>query len=211
MIKTVTALAMAISTAVTGAPAFAVGPDILKEWSSIKAPPPPSIKEVTVDPKTTALLSLDFNAKSCTPSGRARCAAIIPNAVDLLERARAKGMFVAHTATSNMKDDDFVKELFPKSGEPILRGRGDKFIGSDLEKILKDKGIKTVIVIGTAGNNAVLYTALGAAQRNFKAIVPIDTMPSDEPYMEQFAIWQIANGSQLREGATLSRSDMVKF
>jgi nicotinamidase-related amidase len=120
-------------------------------------------------------------------------------------------MLVLHPATSSMQDNDFVKELFPKGDEKILRGRGDKFMGSDLEKILKDKGIKTVLLIGTAGNSAVLYTALGASQRDFKAIVPIDVMPSDEAYMEQFTIWEIANGSQLKDGATLTRSDMIKF
>ena len=194
---------------VTGA--FAAGPDIMQEWATVKAPPPPQIKPVTIDPKTTALLSLDFNSKGCTPQARPRCAGIIPNAEKLLQQARAKGMLVIHTATSSMKDDEFVKELAPAPGEKILRGKGDKFVGSDMDKILKEKGITTVLVMGTAGHQAVLYTVLGAVLRDYKAIVPIDTMPSDEPYMEQFTIWEIANGSQLKDGATLTRSDMIKF
>lgn len=211
MMKTLAAVAALIGVCCMSGVVHAAGPNILEEWATVKLPAPPEIKDITIDPKTTALLSLDFNARTCTPQQRARCAAIIPNAVKLLEAARAKGMFIAHTATSSMKDTDFVKELYPKGDEKIVRGRGDKFMGSDLDKMLKDRGIKTVIIIGTAGNNAVLYTALGATQRDFKAIVPIDTMPSDEPYQEQFAIWQIANGSQLREGATLTRSDKIKF
>jgi nicotinamidase-related amidase len=191
--------------------AFAAGPDIMQEWATVKAPPPPPIKAVTIDPKTTALLSLDFNGKGCTVQARPRCAGIIPNAEKLLQQARAKGMLVLHTATSSMKDDEFVKELAPAGGEKILRGKGDKFVASDLEKILKEKGITTVLVMGTAGHQAVLYTVLGAVLRDYKAIVPIDTMPSDEPYMEQFTIWEIANGSQLKDGATLTRSDMIKF
>ncbi len=203
---------LAFASAITSASSTsASAQNILEEWASIKAPPPPPIKPVTLDPKTTALISMDFNAKTCTPKGRARCAAAIPNAAKLLQQARASGMLVVHTATSSMKDDEFVKELFPAGDEKILRGRGDKFMGSDLEKMLKEKGIKTVLLMGTAGNSAVLFTALGASQRDFKAIVPIDVMPSDDAYMEQFTIWEIANGSQLKDGATLTRTDMLKF
>ena len=39
------------------------------------------------------------------------------------------------------------------------------FCNTDLEKILKDKGIKTVIAVGTSSNGAVLFTASGAAFR----------------------------------------------
>ncbi len=92
-----------------------------------------------------------------------------------------------------------------------MRGRGDKFSGSDLEKMLKDKGIESVIIVGTSANSAVLYTAFGAVQRGFKPIVPIDGMPSDTAYQEQFTIWQIANGSQLNDHAVLTRTDLLKF
>lgn len=33
---------------------------IIDEWQSIQAPPAPTLKAVTVDPKTTALLVLDI-------------------------------------------------------------------------------------------------------------------------------------------------------
>ena len=46
-------------------------------------------------------------------------------------------------------------------------GAGDKFINSNLDQGLKDKGIKTVIVIGTSAQVAVAGTALGAAERSF--------------------------------------------
>ncbi len=35
---------------------------IVDEWTNVKAPPAPVLKDVTVDPKTTALLMLDFVA-----------------------------------------------------------------------------------------------------------------------------------------------------
>jgi nicotinamidase-related amidase len=154
---------------------------------------------------------MDFNGKSCTPDKRARCAEVLPRAQKLLADARAKGVFVAHTYTTSMEKTDIAKVVEPVANEPIMRGRGDKFLGNDLEKMLKEKGIDTVVLIGTSANSAILYTALGAALRGFKAIIPIDTMPAETAYQEQFTIWQLANGSQVSENSTLTRTDMLKF
>jgi len=185
--------------------------NILEEWATIKAPPPPAIKAVTLDPKKTALISMDFNRLNCTPDKRARCAAVLPKVQRLLAEARAKGMVVVHTYTPFMEKTDIVKEVGPAAGEPVLQVRGDKFFGNDLEKQLKDKGVDTVVLVGTSANGAVMFTAIGASQRNFKAIVPIDTMPADTAYQEQLAIWEIANGPGVREDSTLTRTDMLKF
>ena len=46
----------------------------------------------------------------------------------------------------------------------------DKFLKTDLEKILKDKGITTVIAVGTSSNGAVLYTGSGAALRGMEGV-----------------------------------------
>ena len=64
--------------------------------------------------------------------------------------------------------------MAPAADEPSVKSKADKFLNTDLEKILKDKGIQTVIVTGTAANGAVLYTGTGAAFRGLKVIVPVD-------------------------------------
>ena len=46
--------------------------DITKEWDNVKPPPVPELKPATVDPKTTALLALDFMKGNC--GVRPRCA-----------------------------------------------------------------------------------------------------------------------------------------
>jgi nicotinamidase-related amidase len=197
--------------ALAAGPAGAEAPDILQEWATIKAPPPPEIKPVTLDPTKTALISMDFNQRNCTPDKRARCAAVLPKVRKLLDQARAKGMMVVHTYTPNMQKSDIVAQVGPVESELVLQVRGDKFNGNELEKTLKAKGITTVLLVGTSANGAVLYTSIGATQRNFNAIVPIDTMPADTAYQEQFAIWEIANGPDVRQHATLTRTDLLKF
>jgi nicotinamidase-related amidase len=207
----IVALAVGGAAAAFTIPAVAQAPNILEEWATIKPPPPPTLKPVTLDPRTTALISMDFNRKNCTPDKRSRCFAVLPKLKALLTEARAKGMVVVHTYTPNMDKSDIVQEVGPAGDELVLQVRGDKFHGNDLERILKDKGIKTVLLAGTSANGAVLFTAIGGSQRGFKVIVPIDTMPADTAYQEQFAIWEIANGPDVREDSVLTRTDMLTF
>ena len=186
---------------------------IIEEWDSVKAPPPPiaKIKAVQIDPKKTAVFSLDWNRKTCTAEARVRCFKTLPKIEKLLSDARSHNMLILHALTSNMQPEDIVASVGPKGDERVVRGRGDKFSGGEVEKMLKDKGIDTVIIVGTSANSAVLYTTFGAVQRGFKPIVPIDGLPSETAYQEQFTIWQIANGSQLNEHAVLTRLDSIKF
>lgn len=116
---------------------------------------------------------------------------------------------VVHTLTTSSKEESIPPSVKPLPGEPVLSVAMDKMSAPGLSESLKAKGIDTVLISGTSGNNAVMNTAVGAVLRGFKAIVPVDTMPSEGAYQEQFAIWQIGNGSTLREKATLTRSDMV--
>ena len=63
--------------------------DILDDWSSVKAPPPPELKQVAVDPSTTALLILDMMKANC--GARPRCVATVPNVKRLHDEARKTG------------------------------------------------------------------------------------------------------------------------
>lgn len=184
---------------------------VIDEWASVKAPPPPELKKAVIDPKTTALLVLDFRQQACTMETRPRCARAIPHVRKLLTEARAKGMMIVHTTTTRSAPEDIPADLKPAAGEQVLRTSMDKLTGTDLPEVMKAKGIDTLIITGTSGNGAVLNTVGGAVIRGFKVVVPVDTMPSDGPYQEQFAIWQIANGPTVREMSTITRSDMVSF
>jgi nicotinamidase-related amidase len=184
---------------------------VIEEWNSAKAPPAPEVKAVTVDPKKTALLVMDFNKNGCTPERRARCVAALPKVQKILNEARAKGMLVVHTLSGTTTPPDIVKELTPKDGERAFNAPIDKFYNNDLDKTFKDRGIDTVILTGTSSNGAVLFTAGGAAVRGYKVIVPVDGMPGDGVYQEQFAAWNIVNGPTVREKSTLTKIDMISF
>jgi hypothetical protein len=69
--------------------------DVIAEWSTIQMPPPPTLKPVVVDPKSTALLLLDFMTENC--GQRPRCVAAVPTVKTLHDRARAVSMLVEYT------------------------------------------------------------------------------------------------------------------
>ncbi|HEX5801551.1 MAG TPA: isochorismatase family protein [Azospira sp.] len=181
---------------------------IVDEWAEVKAPPPPELKAVTIDPKTTALLMLDFVTPNCT--NRPRCMAQLPAVKKLLDTAREKGMVVAFATGPTGKRADTRPEVYPLDSEPVVSTGVDKFFGTDLEKILKERGVQTVIAIGTAAQGAVLYTASGATMRGLKVIVPVDGM-SDTPYSEQYTAWHLANAPVVSRSVTLTKFDLLKF
>jgi nicotinamidase-related amidase len=183
---------------------------IIDEWASVKAPPPPQLKEVKVEPKTTALLMLDFLKQNC--GARPRCVASIPAMKKLLTEARAKGVTVAYSTFGTATMADVVdKDLAPIANEPSVQSGANKFLRTDLEKILKDKGVQTVIVVGTAAHGAVLNTAAHAALLGMNVILPVDGMSAD-PFAEQYTAWHLANApGGIGPKVTLTRSDMIKF
>lgn len=183
--------------------------NILDEWASVQVPPAPPVKPVTVDTKTTALLMLDFMNQNC--GARPRCVASLPAVKKLLDEARAKGVMVVYATVPGGKIADTRPEVAPTGSEPVVSSGPDKFLNTDLEKILKDKGIQSVITVGTAAHGAVLNTASVAALRGLKVIVPVDGMSAESVYPEQYTAWHLANAPVLSRNVTLTKLDMVKF
>ncbi len=204
-----TALALILSTWL---PVLASGEKtVIELWDTVKAPPPPEVKPVTVDPATCALLVLDIEQRTCNAEARPRCVSSVPAIAAFLHRARAKGMAVVYSLTSVGTPETILVDVKPKEGEPVVKSSVDKFYNTELEKVLKDRGIRTVIIAGTAAEGAVLHTATGAAMRGFTVIVAVDGMTSATPYAEQYTAWHLLNAPGTRQKATLTRFDLIGF
>jgi nicotinamidase-related amidase len=180
---------------------------IIDEWNTIPTPPAPELKTVTVDPKTTALLVLDMETSICK---NPRCIASISKINKLLSKAREMGMLVVYSLTE-MGSMDIAWQIAPLLGDPIVKSTVDKFYKTNLEKILQDKGIKTVLVTGFAANGAVLHTATSAAFRGFDVIIPVDCMSANNPYAEQYTAWHMLNSPGTRNRATLTKINLIHF
>ena len=91
--------------------------DVIAEWSTIQMPPAPTLKPVTVDPKSTALFLFDFMTENC--GQRPRCVAGVPTLKALHDRARAANMLVAYTLPGGGKIID--EGIAPREGVKTLR------------------------------------------------------------------------------------------
>ena len=102
--------------------------------------------------------------------------------------------------------------MAPRADEPAVKAGVDKFMGTDLEKILKDHAIKTVIVTGTSAHGAVLYTASAAALRGFDVVVPVDGFSAEEPFAELYTAWHLKNApASVSAHVTLTSAAQIAF
>jgi nicotinamidase-related amidase len=186
---------------------------LIEEWGSAKFPPPPPLKPAKIEPKETAVLVMDFTKQTCTPERRKRCADSVAKVQKFVAEARAKGALIIYSvAVPNSVPADILPALTPAPGEQVLPPLGpDKFNNSDLEKTLKDKGIKTVVAMGTQAQTSVLHTRATASLRGFKVIVPVDGMSADDVFPELYTAWHLATAARISSNVTLTKFDMIGF
>ncbi len=87
---------------------------------------------------------------------------------------------------------DIIKELYPLEGEAIIDkpGKGS-FYQTDLELILRNRNIKTLIVCGVTTEVCVHTTVREANDRGFEAIVVSDAVGSYFPEFNRVALEMI--------------------
>lgn len=84
---------------------------------------------------------------------------------------------------------DIIPELYPVAGEPVVDkpGKG-AFYDTDLLGILRNRGIKTLIVCGVTTEVCVNTTVREANDRGFNALVPEDCTASYFPEFKKSAL-----------------------
>src|SRR5438552_2432160 len=100
-------MAGALVVAAFGMPSAGAG-DIIAEWATVKAPPVPELKPVTLEGKTTALLILDLQKPSCTTERRKRCVDTIPKVKALMDAARTAGAMVFYSFAGAGKPEEIA-------------------------------------------------------------------------------------------------------
>jgi len=162
-------------------------------------------------------LVLDIAESTCNAASN--CLAIVPNIATLLKKARDAGAPVIYslgTAPTNV-----LPQVAPQGDEPIVRSRANKFGNTNLDELLKARGVKTLLIVGTAANGAVLYTAFEAnAYRGYTVAVAEDGISAGDPFAVLLTRWQLLNQPGLGNpenkplqpnAVTLTRSDRVTF
>ena len=103
------------------------------------------------------------------------------NIAELLARWRALRwpiVHVRHASTdpsSTYRDSPFKDEVAPLPGERIIeKSTNSAFIGTPLERELRDAGIESVVITGVITNNSVEATARMSGNLGFDTIVVSD-------------------------------------
>jgi len=183
--------------------------------SPIPKIPDPVAVEIPV--KGAALLVLDITSVICPP--RPTCVASVPKIAALVKKARDAKVPVIYSQTATA-GSTYVADIAPQSGDATVTGRADKFFGTNLEQILKDKAVETAVVVGSAANGAVLYTSFGLGLRGITVVVAQDGISGDPEFTETLTRWQLlnepgfanANNTPLDKGhVTLSTTDKITF
>jgi nicotinamidase-related amidase len=155
---------------------------------------------MNLDPKTTALLVMDFQTAivEMVPESKD---ALLERTASLVAAARASGTAVIHVVVGfrpgypeiNLRNPTFsmVKQsgafgadapqaaihdaVTPTGNEVVVtKHRVGAFLGTDLEMVLRAGGIETMILAGIATSGVVLSTLRYAADADFRIVVAQD-------------------------------------
>lgn len=87
------------------------------------------------------------------------------------------------------KDSTIISILKPRPGEGlIIKNRWDAFFNTNLHKMLQEKNIKNVVIVGAATDVCVLETCSSAFALNYNCIVPIETTASFTPERKKLGL-----------------------
>ncbi|NDY56698.1 cysteine hydrolase [Desulfovibrio sulfodismutans] len=187
------------------------GETVVDLWSGIAPPPAPVLEDASPPKGKTALLILDMQPQTCNAERRPRCLDTVAAVSALAARARAAGVPILYSLTRTGRPEDIFESMGRTSADPVVAASVDKFLGTDLEKALAERGVTTVVVTGTAAHGAVLHTATGAAQRGLSVILPVDGMSAEDPYTEAAALWCLVTGPASRGKTTLTTTARITF
>ena len=77
------------------------------------------------------------------------------------------------------QDAEIIPPLAPREGEElVVKNRWNAFFNTNLEELLKEKGIRNLIIVGAATDVCVLETCSYAFSLNYNCIVPMETTAS---------------------------------
>ena len=185
---------------------------------TLQMPPPPDPVAVALNPATTALLIFDIVDPICTrqPNCTGR---MVPAIASLLARARQAGVTIAY-GTRARTMAKWLPEVLPAPADIKIESQAqDRFFNTELDKMLKAKGITTLILAGWKVSGSVTYTSVGATLRGYTVVVPVDASLDATDYEIAIGLYQIlhqhsanAANEALKNGAsTLSRTDLISF
>jgi nicotinamidase-related amidase len=175
------------------------------------------------DRPNTALLVIDVqNGVMAAAHNRD---GVIANVDALVERARAATVpvvWVQHSSEELPEGSDgwqYVPELAWRDAEPVVHKRyGDSFDDTDLEAVLAERRVGTLIVVGAQTDTCIRSTLHGAVVRGYDALLVEDAhttedlsewgAPSPEKVIDHTNLYWKFHTAPGRQAGTVSTADV---
>jgi nicotinamidase-related amidase len=188
------------------------------KMQTLQMPATPEPARVTLDPKTTALVVLDYVDDIC--NNQASCTGkMLPAMTPFMEKVRKAGLTVAYgTRAQNMTK--WLKQVAPQGNDiKVINTAQDRFYGTNLDQQLKAKGIKTLIMVGWKISGSITYTSVGAMAHDYTVVIPTDTTSAGSDYETTIGFYNVLNSGNANlanqplkdKAVTLTRTDLISF
>lgn len=159
----------------------------------MEGPNKPEPKPISLDIQSTAVVVLDLSTRCVDP--KEVCSKLLQPIGEFLERVRTCGVPIIFTVSASAKGTPLAEvapALRRRATEPVIYPDAfDKFTGGELHEFLSKIRAKSLIVVGSSTNIAVLYTCSTAARvYNYKIILPLDGINTRTQYEHDYSLHQ---------------------
>ena len=159
-----------------------------------EGPNRPEPQPLKLDGMTTAIAVLDLSVR-CEDTNEV-CHKLMQPLDEFLERARRATVPILYTISAAGKGTPLGETAGPlkrRASEPILYPDAfDKFMGGELKTELDKCHCRSLVIVGSATNFAVLYTATTAARiHKYDVVIPLDGVNAKRNYEHEYAIHQM--------------------
>lgn len=159
-----------------------------------EGPNRPQPQNLTLEPGSTSVLVLDLSRRCEDP--KEICSQLMESVGEFLEKTRQAAVPIFYTisaAAQGSPSGEVAAPLKRRVTETVVYPDAfDKFLGGELHDLLEKSGCRTVVIVGSATNFAVLYTATTAARGyRYDVVIPLDGVNARRQYEHEYAIHQM--------------------
>jgi nicotinamidase-related amidase len=172
------------------------------------------MQDVELKASQTAVVLIDLQQGVMGyPTAPHTTSSVFAVAADLADRFRSRGAIIAYVRVdvANMirlavdqshRDPNAppppptASEIVPEAGRQpddllITKRHWDAFGGTELEQMLRQRGVRTIVLCGVATHIGVESTARSAASRGFDVVLAEDATTSTSAEAHQYAITRV--------------------
>nr|ART37296.1 E91 [uncultured bacterium] len=120
---------------------------------------------------------------------------------------------VTHCLEDQVRGQPIAQLLAPKEEDYfVLKPKHSGFFSTTLDLLLEHLGVRTLIIVGFAGDNCVLFTANDAYMRDYELIIPADCTASNKPDENENALRQMQKvlKADIRPAAEIDFTELGK-